>query len=527
MFFLKFILVIIFFLLPTTSTFGKDIIFNKKVEGTQTVEFAPRSSGHYKITNVVLQKISEANNKLRAFTRYDINYVLEFSITEIDRHYLKVNLTDINLTGDIYYKDFKIADNLKPTKIKMALMVSSNTNDSFLIEFNIPVSNITGSNSHNVFVDINSKNDVDISLENVLFYYDKKFLDDFKKWENVLYTYYDSNNTIKRINEIIKGFSIDNPDRIIMDEFSLCDAERMYWQIYFSPFINTLNLEQTDPIDFKNRYKSLNDSLKYFRKVYNEKFSRLYNVYYKQGLDYYNEGSYKFALNSFEKATTFNSAHIPSYLAKAKTYIAVEQIDSAAEVLAFVSNDLYPHNEVLDSTKAVIDKVFENYFYIIDGFNENDKYTEAISIIEKADYYNEKISLADFNYDINKRYTIAHTGIYDSFLEVINRAVTKENISYANIYINHTLKYQQKHHKFIEDHNRIFYHLQNLVDRLTVEGHEKHESEEYLIAKTYFNNAFELCKEYSEINCDSNISQYIALAEDAIEVFLAEKEIRE
>ncbi len=495
-------------------------MFDKKFDGIQRVEFNRHDRGHNKITNVFLQKISAANGTLRVFTGYNINYSLQIRLhkTGEENANLKIFLTSLTFDGDINYRDFPVAELLIPSNVDIGMQLLFNGEASALdLDTDIPVDVENTPMIYSKPVKIPAENDLrfDIQLSDLLFYYDDKALQKFKAWEEVLYTYYESVNKLDVIENNLMDLHPETPGRIIMDEFRFCEAERLFWDVYHAPFINVLDLENSDPAGFKCRFDLLMDSVLYYRERFNYNLSRLDELYYFEGLQKYKAGDWQKALEKFRLAIVYNPVHLPSHLSATDIFLKKGDIDSAAVIISEVINEMHPRGDYLDSSLVFVEQVYDSYFTITDSLNIEGKHVEALKISEKAKAFDKKVHIIDKSYEVDKRYTDAHTGVYESFLEVVSRAITAINHSYALTYIDHAIDYQYNNSKFIKGGDRIYGYVEQLVDHLITTGRQLYVMKDFKGAETIFSDVIDICAKYPMMDCKDDVSNYLALASEA------------
>ncbi len=499
---------------------GDELLFEKRFEGVQKVEFSPHGRGHYGITNVFLQKISEANGKLRVFTSYSINYGIEAQLARTGEESAELNLflTGLKIDGDILYRDFVIDNILFPAQLKLVIKTEANDKQS-TIELNTKVPAINEEkqliHTQPIVLPLNDISHFDIQLSGILFHYDEAALKKFKTWEQAFFSYYESVEKLDRIDQQLSLLNLGDPGRLIIEEFRFCEAEKIFWDVYHAPFRQLLDLGAVDPEGFKDRFDPLKDSVLYYREEFNYMLSRLDALFYYEGLQGVADNNNQVALKRFGQAIIYNPVHVYSHLGIAGIYLKSGEIDSAANVVVKVLNKLHPNGAYLDSTFLYVERIFDSYFAIIDSLNNEGRHTEALKVTEKAMHFDHKVQALDYSADIDRRFTDSYTGVYESFLGVIGRAITVISHSYALTYIDHAVDYQNKHRGFIRCADRVYVYLEQLVDRLTVSGRKLYVMKDFRGAEAIFSDIKQICEKYPVINCEDNISDYYALARQA------------
>lgn len=519
--FIKFFFILTIFLFFFDCLTGNnESLIGKRIKGDQKIEFNTHGREHYKITNTFLQLISEANDKLRVFTNYSIFYTIDIEPVKAENNTinLKVYLSGLYLKGDVYYRDFNIENLLVPSNMKLELILSlDDASHNLNLDLNIAGFSKKQELLHSKTTDIafEKKTDLDISVQEILFYYDKTSLDKFKTWDNALSSYYTADKLIDEINKKMDELNPSDPDRIITDEFRFCDAESMFWEIYYFPFRNVLDLNEYDPVKVKNKFQSLHDSIIHYRQLFNHNFSQLDQIYYLEGKKQLEYNNVQKALNKFKKAVTYNPAHIPAHLSMSNAYLKSGDTDKATEIIVKALNEFYPQNNYLDSTIHYIDIIFTYFFDKADFQINNNNFTKALIFLEQADNFSKEVPIVDYKAEINRRFTIAHTGVFESFLGVIERATTIVNRNYYTMYITYAINYKQENAKYIKDADRVYDHLQNVIDNLIYKGHQNYITGVYNTAEEVYRKALELCHEYPETKCADDVSEYISLAQKA------------
>ncbi len=519
--FYKITLITVLFFGLSEFALSDDIIVNKQFEGVQEVTFNPRDKGYEKITNVFLQKISKANNKLRAFTSYNIKYVIDVNIKNIDDGYstIELHLNKLSIVGDINYRDFNIDDILFPSRLNLDLHLSVD-DDHHVLNFDTELSkycvkNHSALKSKPVKAYIDGDMAIDISIDDVTFYYEDRALQKFKVWEGAFNSYYQSVENVDLIKDILDKINPYDPNRLINDEFRYCKAERLFWGIYHAPFRNILDLNNNDPAGFMFRFETLQDSIMYYRQLFNYRLSNIDELFYEQGAEQLKINDKASAEKSFKRAVKYNPAHVLSHLSIAKIYLANNEIDEAADIVSNVLINLHPTENYFDSTAYYIDKVIASYFDKIDSLNQEEKFIESLKILEKTNVFCDLISILDCSPELYKRYKLAHTGIYDSYLEVIDRAMTSIRHNYAIIYIEHAIDYQKEHYKFVKEPGRVYDYLQIFIEHVLESGRKNYVAGNFRKAEKSFEKILQLCKKYPAIDCAGDVSEYLALAAQA------------
>ncbi len=520
MYFSKRVITIITYIFLVQFALCDEVLFEKRFDGVQTVSYNSGDRGHYRITNIFLQKISQAGGKLRVFTLYDINYGIEVycyrTCGGITR--LNIYLSDITLEGDINYRDFFIEEQLFPSDMELGLKLSVNGGRyHFKVSSKIPA-DIQGNrllHSQQLEIPVSEDAVLDLEVADILFYYDKPALERFKTYTDALHSYYGSVEKLDMVFQQLSLLDPEQPDRVILDEFRLCEAEKTFWDVYHAPFIEVLDLDQFDPAGFKERFNLTKDSVLYYRKRFNNSFSRLYELYYSRGVKEIAGNKRQAALESFQQAVVYNPAHIKSHLYIANIHLKEGKTDSAVDVIEKVLNELYPAGALMDSTVYYIERIFDSYFHLIDSLNKAGRHTEALKIVEKACRFDNKIPVLDYSAGLKERFTDAHTGVYESFLEVIGRALTVISHSYALTYIEHAIDYQSRHSGFIRDGDRVYDYLRQLVDRLLLSGREKYVYKDFTGAESIFGDLMQICEKYPAMDCAEDVAGYLALSSDA------------
>ena len=515
----KVIIILFVFSISSKLAYSDELLIKKQYKGSQKVEFSRYDKGHYKNTNIILQKISRANGKLRVFTSYQINYGLDVNVKEVSKDSLIIQLylNELSLQGDINYRDFVIDDMLVPSHLSLVISLD---NENHFFEFNPEIPDSTTEkrtllHSKPVNITINNDSVGDITFDEVFFYYDETALRNFKSREKAMHSYYEANEQIDFIAESLKELSFDKPERLITEGYSLCKAERMFWQIYHSPFRSMLNLEEKDPVKFKTRFEPLKDSVIYYRQLFNDYHSKLDELYYTKGLEKIENDNLQAALYNFKRAVIYNPAHIPSHFSMTEVYLKKEHVDSASSVIGKVILDLQPQGKYYDTTMVYIDKILDQYKVNIDSLITNERFTESLNVLDKAHEFFNTIPQADYSDELHEMYTKSHTGIFESYLQVIDRSLTVINHNYTISYIEHAIDYKQKHKGYVEDGERVYDYLSQLYEKLMLAGRKSYIQKDFEGAEAYFDYVLQLCEQFPGLECKENVSEYLAISKEA------------
>ncbi len=515
----KVIIILFVFSISSKLAYSDELLIKKQYEGSQKVEFSRYDKGHYKNTNIILQKISRANGKLRVFTSYQINYGLDVNVKEVSKDSLIIQLylNELSLQGDINYRDFVIDDMLVPSHLSLVISLD---NENHFFEFNPEIPDSTTEkrtllHSKPVNITINNDSVGDITFDEVFFYYDETALRNFKSREKAMHSYYEANEQIDFIAESLEELSFEKPVKIITEGYSLCAAERMFWQIYHAPFRNMLNLEEKDPVGFKSRFEPLKDSVIYYRQLFNDYHSKLDELYYNEGLKKIKNDNLQAAIDNFKRAVVYNPAHVPSHFSMTDVYLKKEHLDSASNVIGKVISELHPQDEYYDTTMIYIDKIFDQYKENVDSLITNERFTGSLNILDKAYEFFNDITQVDYSDELHGMFTKSHTGIFESYLQVIDRSLTVINHSYTISYIEHAIDYKQKYSRYVEDGERVYDYLSQLYEKLMLAGRKSYIQKDFEGAEAYFDYVLQLCEQFPGLECKENVSEYLAISKEA------------
>ncbi len=463
----------------------------------QDFSFDPYPDDRERVINSILQTLSEGAGKLRVFTSYRVEMTAVTTIFSCDTNGVRlvVSPKKISVSGDTDYKDFSLAHLLVPDKVDVRLQLYSSDNELLYTGY-FTGTDIPCAGEPMLTVDIGYDGDPDsvyAELSDIYFYYDDRMFERMRYWGLALERYYVVPEELRKVVRLTEGLDPYNPSTLLMDEFSLCEAESVLGAFQFEPFHGWLDLTNNDPEGVMERYAGLKTTADSLRTAFNHSIVHIDSLYYLSGKKSLEEAELNRAMEYFMSAVHYNPYHIPSHLAIAGIDKQTGNKVAALRRLSDVYTAMFPSETMHSRIDLLTDSVLSLFFQDAAGYIMEERYTQALEQLRHVEVFCDEAAATDLCQPrLFRHLSESHMGIYDSFLVVAARALRNDNLSLAETYIFSALAYQEEKQAYIADASQALSLFFRIFTRYRVLADLFYLLDEPLVSKVYLASAKEI-----------------------------------
>ncbi len=439
----------------------------------QRFAFDPYPDSPAQTVNSILQQIAEGSGKLRAFTSYRFQIDIDISIVEVseNNYHLVLKTANALVTGDVLYRDFSLERVLIPDKADLRVELSTAGGLSFFEKYLVSV-DISGEPATlpDIFFEHDASiDDIRIAITDVFFYYDTRMYDRFMVWAEALESYYGMGDQLQKIEELIDGLNIGDPRKLLLDEFSLCEAEVVMGEIPHASFHDWIDIRKNDPAGFFPRYRSLQQEIDMLRADFNHAIAHVDSLFYHQGMLIAGDTCLSAGREFFLLAVDYNPFHIASHLALTRVDIQKDRMKDALERMGAVFELMHPYADDREKSVWLADSLLNLFFDASMELIIERQYTESLDLLGHVQAFCTQL---EGNYLCSPMLVVmlrqTHRGVYESFLVVSRRAIRDDNLRLAATYLESAISYQDANSQFIPDHHKAINLLFRVLTRLRV-----------------------------------------------------------
>jgi hypothetical protein len=478
------------------------------------VNFRANASGQAVLTNEFLQKISEASGKMRVYTSYKINSTIVTTISKANTNSNRViiSLQRPLISGDSYYKDFSLQDNLVPD-IFSGIISIDNGNGKRIYHAVFRKENVDSYPLiilDTIFSNNNSNANLNVRLTNLdPSYSEKKYLD-FIRYANALEEYYNAMKFLNYVEEEIIALGELKLESVILDEFKLCDIESVMGEIAYQDFFNFQIIKRNDIAGVIDKYGYLKESVLQLRNNFNSTISAIDMLFLIEGLTYLEKSNHSKAKNNFQKALNYNRFNVPAIIEIGKLDLLENDTKKALAEAKYILKEIAPSGDwmqlALDFTSVVYDSICGKTVSFI---NEN-KYLEALAEVKILESFCED----SFPYKCDERIIQMNKdirfGMYNSYISVAQRALDTDNLSFSEMYAKSAMEYQNEYAEIIGEYKLAEEMLRKMFIKYMVSASDKKKEGDFERAIYYYDNAKRFCNSYSFLICPGTLDSDIA-----------------
>ncbi len=491
----------------------------KVIPFEQTFSFTPYETEQSRIVNSLLQHIAEGSGKLRVSTSYTLKGEIHVSIgKQKNGSYLaEVRFSGLQLSGDLNYKDFSLEKILLPnlvswklefkdeqgkpvyTRIFSDMELERKKDTVFSFEAELPA----------------NANKLEAEVSGLKFYYNGGAFDSMEAFFEALQTYYQAGKKLDRAGELIEGVGVEEPSRIILDEFRLCEAENLFNRVRYATFHDWIDLNQNDPDSVQTRFNQLKPKLEQLREEFNQAMARIDELFYNKGMQALDSGDTSLGREEFQSALVYNPLHVPSHLALADIDFWAGEKNEALNRIGKVIATMFPSGAWKEKTHSLADSIKEAFFKNSLELMDEGRFNESLGLLEKVkDYCLVTEPFYPCSPKLNELFVKSHVGMYRSFLTVARRALHNDNLSFGAAYIVSAMEYQQEYEGFIPDNREAMELLQKITNRHQEKGVMFVSLKDFERAVQNYAAARDLCRDYPELECYDHLDEHYAEALD-------------
>ena len=521
------VIIIILFQGFANSSFANvtDKLYDRKENNSFVFEYAKHTPVESSITNFFIKEIAKCNLTALSNTSFTYHYSIHKSIQLIAPHTFTVNTEIIGekCTGDVYYKEFDISDILIPEIIDYRVIVVNNGNYVVSEDFTgLTLDEKNKCISSYTFESLNEDNDYTLILDNVHFYSNDNDREIFNFRANQIDNYYASITAMEMAYEKLNKVIVE-PNSLIESLIVIKETERLYNNVQKDEFIDHLKIYEKDPAGYYEKLQALEKLIV----KYNSSFDILLNSYDYIELDdflksaariYVNEVSSYLTLS--QDVTHSNSTYFYN-LGEIEYNHAVfnSYFDDFSRILVKTK---YKDNvnQILDAYKG---EVFNSYLEIADQFIDKQQFHLSKGVLANG----KSFFVTAFDHaaplQLNILLSKANYGIYDSYLQLIDKAIEVENYELANNYIVKAQTFQEEHSSTIITDDHIYKISEKLASLYINKGNLLIEENNFKDAIYCFNEAHTICRNISKYNYDYEIKHGLMYTRNKLYMELVEK----
>lgn len=503
------------------------------INNEYTLKYSEDSTVLNKNNNLIIEEISKSIPKILEYTLISFSYSFEISTVDVSKqnkkgvktYTISVKVIPGKPSGDVLYKTFDISEILIPNETNVSLIISEKDGSHVHnLKLNaIEIASDKTFNSSILFTDSLLLNNPKLAFSDIQFSYNDSNLTRFKKKTRFIDDYYNSEFSIVSLNEKLAGIDLTYVDLVKIYEIKLKEIEKGMEKITNKNFIEALGLYSNDPIDFINKYSTLNVKVKNMRTKINGMLSTLDKVYYDKGIEYFSKNDTANALIYFEKSVAANPFYAPAFLQLARIYYYKNDLLKSDQQLINITTKLNPDQTTLKQVIQLSDSLVARFIKKGEKHIAEENYNEALKILNEAKTFCNTVKVMTCSETLMKDIAKAKYGIYSSFITVSQKAVDADILGIAEIYIVKAKDYQSENSSDIISSAEADHLLSQLVNGLTSHGVMLNAQSLYDSAYNILQNASYLCKKYPSVICSDKLKSAVTISKQGIYKSLIKK----
>ncbi len=515
----RYLFLLLLLLINPISKGQNNVIFLKEDKMVIPITFTASPEGSEITTNYFIGEIARCAQKKIEFTQYNYTFTKVVRVIEDQAGLYTATLefTDLNCTGDAFYRGFSIGDALIPNTASILFEVYGNQPAPFVKE---PIKNVPLQSGYNKmgsfrFSDTSKVKNYKAQTSDLQFSFDNTSVDRFMAKLKLIDNYFLTGPLINSYMLQLRSIDINNTDMIIVYDIRLKDVEKIFETLYQTDFPGKLQLTSNDPVQLIDKINNLSDSLFLMKNQIKEKIGNLDKIYYSKGIAELQKGDTQKAEIFFERSSMYNPNFAPSQFELAKIRFRLDSLVSASNTLTYILQKLNPDAGLQKEVLLFTDTVYNKMLAVGQEYVRVEKFNEAVGMFEHCIRFCAGIPGYTCSDKQQKGLAIAKFGIYQSYLSVSQKAIDNGKIELAEIYIHEALKYQKAHSNDIISNSEAKMKLMKLMQVYINKSDSLCERQKYDKA-LFFLNKVKLVSDSNQLNLSDRFHYIQSKAKNGI-----------
>jgi len=508
---MKKILLLTILIFTVNLIFSQTFVYNESDNMVVKIQYGEGGANN----NAIVKKMAEGNNQNYNTYKIKVKFTADKKINKTANvNTLQLNIKDLEIKGDYFYKTFNMKKYLLPAQISLDLNYF--VNDAATKTFDIPTKNFkTGKiTEQSVVIPIETPENAAFKFDliNVILIYDSKNKSDFDKRIATIEAYYASSKQLQK--------EIDAYENIVIDETvlsSLDDLQQIfdYKQIAVKSeeFVNStkrqnfyseLPLNNNDPENLKPNLETLRDKSARLKTICNNIIQKLDIIYYDRGMLMLAKNDIRMAQFYFNKSIEQNKNFAPAHYQIAKINFDNQNLEQSLNILL----DIYKMNpdvETINKSNSLANLIFFEYIEVGNNFNAQNKFNDAIVWLDKANYVCQNISAVVCSEELHRGYETAVIGNFNNQLAIVDKNINENKLQEAEKQLNGAMQYRADNIGYLPDNQTIISRHNQIYTEYVLNGNSFLKTKKFQAALTEYSNAKRICNKYTYVECTQEL----------------------
>ncbi|MEI6347293.1 MAG: hypothetical protein WCP69_05030 [Bacteroidota bacterium] len=430
------------------------------------------------------------------YFRYKIG--VNISITRKDNHQIQVFCSVIkeSVQGNTEYNGFDFSAALFPNRFAAKINLQINGKQyQYPIEGQIL-------NKQTIFPPIlindSTSNSLKSQLVDVRTSFDASWHQETQIQMQAVDLYQKADSLILSWDSAIQYINLEKTELIPLLDFELDEIIMNIHQFNDLNLVNRLNLAKNDPKEIAKKITEINIKASQKQVMLNNYLMNIDQQFILEARKNKDNGNILKSIHLYNKALSYHAFNITALNELAKLYYEIGNLESSGELIKTIFSKTYPDDFQYLKCKETGDLLYKKIVNQGNDMLVAQNYGEALKIFEKAYIFCDSINEPICNSAHEKGVIAAKTGIYNSYLTVISKALQNNMIDMAENYIREASKYQKLNKKEIPNDFEIQDKVNIIVSRNVEKSNTFLVSKQYLKALTYLEKADSIGRSYRE-----------------------------
>ncbi|MDX5443383.1 MAG: hypothetical protein LPJ89_06310 [Hymenobacteraceae bacterium] len=428
------------------------VLHEQRLTETLLMKNVPGMSGSQGILNGIIQELAKGQHS-RTNPEFNFTYEQYSRISKTgNKLQLELRLNKATTTGHTSYRGFNMADVLVPRQVEYTVLLTDASGKAIR---SYPFKPLAIEAGNNVLADFLINDTIGASgfrlkLYPVTFSYTSQSRKKFDEKQALVEVYYKTDAPLAQAFRDLQNIHPEDLDHLPAHAQQLTAIENFVDDLDKQEFGRKLDLTQHDPVQFKKRFKELDEAVRARRVVIDQALANVHIAYYNRGLDALVKGNPKAAGAFFQKSADANPVFAPAHLQLAKLDFVNGYLKDATLRTRDVLSKMNPDPQTRQLAQTLMSDIYSAHLSQATDLTDKGQFQAALAKYDEVEAIcRTTAGLTCNSAAIFQGMSRAKNGLYTTYLDEAQQSLRNSDLSRAEQRVQEALAFQGSNRDFI------------------------------------------------------------------------------
>ncbi|SFG90762.1 tetratricopeptide repeat protein [Pontibacter chinhatensis] len=429
------------------------LLFEEKTAEAYLLKYGTGSGGSQAQLNSIINILKENQVTTRSgrpprTPEFTLRFEQQAQISDAgDKLQLKVQVTNVQVSGSTDYKGFDLADALLPEKYKAKVQLLNARNEVVQVYDRTVTLKPNGvALLQEQLPDTAANQNYKLQVVEEQVEYTAVDVQQLRDQLSLVRAYFAADSKVQQALKEVAQVLPDDLDRLPLHDRKLHELEKQYESLKKENYTEKLNLKQQDPQRLKYKMDQLQQVLQERRKAVNYTLATIHEHFYNRGVSLLNNGNASVAQTYFAKSAEANPSFAPAHVQLARIDLRNGYIREAANRTRDVLTRMRVDPQTEQMALALAHDIYAAHITEGNRFTTRGEYSFALEAYAEARDLCSTIGGLRCNMQaLNDGEARAAGGVYRSMVENGKRLLSRNDLQEAERVAREALGFQREY----------------------------------------------------------------------------------